>query len=396
MKKGIVAGFLAGVLVMSGIVGVAVASGAVIVGPGGNSSDLSHVLQKVNLLEGYIDKYYLNETEEEKYADGIYKGLVESLDDKYAEYYTKDEFKDLREATSGRYCGIGAQVMQDKETGLISVVLPFEGNPAAEAGILPGDIIYKVAGEEVTGEDLTAVVAKMKGEAGTTVDLQLYRDGDYIDITIKRQEIIIPTVGYEMLDNNIGYIEVSSFDEVTADQFIDAVNDLEKQGEKGLIIDLRNNGGGLVDACVKMLDRMLPAGKIVSTRTKSGKGETYNSSDRESFDKPLAVLINENSASASEVFIGAIRDYDMGVLVGTKSYGKGIIQSIFDLRDGTAVKFTTAEYFSPKGNNIHGTGFVPDIEVELDDEVKYMISIPIEKDNQLQAAIKAVEDKIAK
>lgn len=391
MKKGILTGFLGGLLVSSLAFGSLFVTGNVSIG----ANQDERIMKKVGLLEKYIDTYYLEDADEEKYADGIYKGLINSLGDKYAEYYTEEEYIELKEATSGKYCGIGAQVMQERDTGVISIVLPFKGSPAAEAGILPGDIIYKVAGEEVTGQDLTGVTAKMKGEEGTTVDLQIFRDGKYIDITVERREIEVPTVDYEMLKDKIGYIAVSAFDEVTAQQFRKALDDLEKQGQKGLIIDLRNNGGGRLDVCVDMLDRMLPEGTIVSTKTKAGTGETFTSTDKESFDKPLVVLINGNSASASEVFVGAIRDYELGKLVGTKSFGKGIVQSIFDLRDGTAVKFTTSEYFSPKGNNIHGTGFEPDVEVELDEELKTMISIPKEKDNQLEKAIEVLKSELA-
>lgn len=389
MKKGILVGFIGGI-------GVSVLAGAFLLFTGnlslGLSKEQSRVLQKVGVLEEYIDTYYLEEVDEDQYADGIYKGLMESLGDEYAEYYTEEEYLQLMEATNGKYCGIGAQVMQNRESGIITIVLPFEGSPAAEAGLLPGDVIYKVAGKEVTGEDLTAVTARLKGEAGTTIDLQIYRGNEYIDVTVERREIEVPTVSYEMLEDQIGYIAISSFDQVTGKQFREALDDLEKQGEKGLIIDLRNNGGGRLDVCVDMLDRMLPAGTIVSTRTKEGVGEVFTSTDEEAFTKPLVVLINGNSASASEVFAGAIRDYGLGKLVGTKSFGKGIVQSIFDLNDGTAVKFTTSEYFSPKGKNIHGTGFEPDVTVELEEELQRMISIPKEKDNQLKKAIEILKE----
>jgi carboxyl-terminal processing protease len=392
MKKGIIGGFAGGILLSVGVFGGMLLTGNVSLN---TSSGLSaQVVRKIELLEKYVDTYYLEEVSSEAYADGLYKGLLESLGDNYAEYYTKEEYTALIESTSGRYCGIGAQVSQSYETGIITIIQPFEGSPAAEAGILPGDIIYKVSGEEVTGEDLNAVVAKMKGEEGTTVDLQIYRDNEYLDITVERREIEVPTVSYEMLDNSIGYIGVTAFDEVTAEQFRNALDDLEAQGEKGLIIDLRNNGGGRLDVCVDMLDRMLPEGTLVSTRTKAGTGEVFTSTAEESFDKPLVILMNGNSASASEVFMGAVRDYGAGKLVGTKSFGKGIVQSIFDLKDGTAVKFTTSEYFSPNGNNIHGTGFEPDVEVELDEELKTLISIPKEKDNQLQKAIEVLKEEL--
>lgn len=391
MKKGTMAGFAGGVAVSAVLFAGMLATGN-ISSSAGNAG--TTIMNKVAVLEQYIDTYFLDEVDESQYADGIYKGLIDSLGDTYAAYYTEEEYTDLIEATSGKYFGIGAQVMQERDSGVISIVMPFKESPAAEAGIQPGDIIFKVAGEEVTGKDLTAVVAKMKGEAGTTVEMQLFRDNAYIDVTVERREIEVPTVEYEMLDESIGYIAVSSFEEVTAKQFRAALEDLENQGEKALVIDLRNNGGGRLDVCVDMLDRILPEGTIVSTKTKTGTNEVYTSTGEELFDKPLAVLINGNSASASEVFVGAVRDYELGILVGTKSFGKGIVQSIFDLKDGTAVKFTTAEYFSPKGNNIHGTGFEPDVEVELDKELQAMISIPKDKDNQLLKALQVLKEKL--
>lgn len=352
------------------------------------------VLAKVSLLQKYIDTYYLNDVTGSDLENGIFKGIVEGLEDPYSVYYTKDEYTALQESTSGVYCGIGARVAQDAQTGIITIVEPFANGPAAEAGILPNDIIYKIEDEDVTGEDLNEVVAKMKGEEGTEVHITMIRDTEEKDFTVVRGEIENPTVLHEMLDDNIGYIKVSEFDEVTAEQFRQALDDLEEQDETALIIDLRNNGGGRLTAVVDMLDRMLPEGIIVTTKEKSGKGETYKSTNEEQFEKPLAVLINGNSASASEVFAGAIQDYGIGKLVGTTSFGKGIVQTIFGLNDGTAVKLTTSEYFTPKGRNIHGTGLEPDVEVELKDELKQQIVIDKDKDNQLKKAISVVEKEL--
>lgn len=354
----------------------------------------SDLLAKMNLLQQYIDTYYLNNPDEEKLQDGIFKGIIKGLEDPYSVYYTEEEYTSIQESTKGIYCGIGARVRQDMETGIINIVQPFEGSPAEEAGILPGDIIYKVAGEEVTGMDLSEVVAKMKGEEGTKVEIVVIRDTQELPMSVIRREVENPTVSYSMMDNNIGYIKVTEFDEVTADQFRDALDSLEKKGQKGLVIDLRDNGGGRLTAVVDMLDRMLPAGTLVSTKEKSGKGETYTSTDKEKFEKPLAVLINGNSASASEVFAGAIQDFGTGKLVGVKSFGKGIVQTIFGLQDGTALKLTTSEYFTPKGRNIHGEGLAPDVEVELDEELKKKIIIEPEEDNQLQKAIRVVLEQI--
>lgn len=353
-----------------------------------------NVLAKVTLLQKYIDTYYLNPVKSEDLEDGIYKGIIKGLDDPYSVYYTKKEYNSLQESTSGIYCGIGARVSQDVETGIITIVQPFEGGPAEKAGILPNDILYKIEGEEVIGEDLSEVVAKMKGEKGSKVSLTIIRDKKEMDFEITRNEVENPTVSHEMLDNKIGYIKVTEFDEVTAEQFRAALDNLEKQNEKGLIIDLRNNGGGRLTAVVDMLDRMLPKGVIVSTKEKSGEGEIYNSTDKEKFEKPLIVLINGHSASASEVFAGAIQDYGTGKLLGTTSFGKGIVQTIFGLSDGTAVKLTTSEYFTPKGRNIHGTGLTPDITVDLKEDLKQKVTIDKGEDNQLQAAVKELKKEM--
>lgn len=351
---------------------------------------------KIKLLEGYIDKYYLEAVDKNAFADGIYKGLLASLKDPYSTYYTAKEYSALKEASTGKYVGIGATVSQDKDSGIISIVKPFVDSPAYQAGILPGDILYKVDGKEVTGEDLSEVVTMLKGKEGTTVEVHVVRDKEIepIVFTIKRKKIEVPTITYEMMDDQIGYIAIGEFDEVTAEQFRKALNDLEKQGEKALVIDLRNNGGGRLDAVVDMLDRMLPKGMIVSTRDKNGEGEKFTSSDKEKFNKPLTVLINGNSASASEIFAGAIQDYKLGTLVGTKSFGKGIVQSVIPLKDGTAIKLTTSKYYTPNGRNIHGTGIEPDVMIELDESLKQKVVIEKKDDNQLQKAIEIIKQKI--
>ncbi len=398
MKKGFWSGAIRGFLVGLGVCSIAlfvlVKTGNIVslVGSDDTTKELFQIMRKVNYLEQYIEAYYLNEIDEQDMGEGIYKGLLESLDDPYSVYYTEEEYADLFEKTTGTYCGIGAVVSQDINTGIITIVEPYEGSPAAEAGLLPGDTIYKVEGKEVTGEDLSQVVSNMKGEEGTDVHISILRGGsEIIEVTITRRQIEIDTIDYEMLDNSIGYIEVSSFDGVTDEQFREALIDLESMGQKGLIIDLRGNGGGRLDTVVDMLDRMLPEGVIVSTKTKDGTGETFNSTDEEQFNKPLIVLIDGNSASASEVFAGAIQDYEVGKLVGTTSFGKGIVQTIFTLEDGSAVKLTTSEYFTPKGRNIHGDGLRPDVEVELKEELLTKLNVEKSEDNQIQTAIEELE-----
>lgn len=351
------------------------------------------ILDKLSFLEMLVDSYYLEDVDPKIYADGIYKGFINSLDDPYSTYYTEEEYQMLMESSSGVYHGIGATVSQDTKTGVITIVKPFKTGPAYETGLLPGDIIYMVEGEEVTGVDLTEVVSKMKGEEGTKVRISILREGESkaMEFTITRRQIEVPTIEYQMLDDKIGYIEISEFDEITVSQFKDAVDKLEDKGMKGLVIDVRNNPGGLLDAVCKMLDRLLPKGLLVYTEDKYGNRAEEEAKDSKKLEVPLAVIINGNSASASEIFAGAIQDYEIGSVVGTTSFGKGIVQKVIPLTDGTAVKLTISKYFTPKGRNIHGTGIAPDVEVELDEELLKQVEIPIEKDNQLQEAIKTVK-----
>lgn len=356
------------------------------------------IMNKVDKLEALIDKYYMEEVDKTKLADGIYKGLLASLGDPYSTYYTAKEYAALMESSNGVYVGIGATVTQNITTGIASIVKPFVNGPAYKAGLLPGDILYKVSGEEVTGLDLTEIVGRIKGEEGTAVSVEIIREGvkDPMTFDIKRGVIEVPTIEYEMLDGKIGYIAISEFDEVTAKQFRNAVTELDKQGQVGLVIDVRDNPGGRLDVVTDMLDRMLPEGLIVYTEDKYGTREEIKSSGKEKFDKPLTVLINGNSASASEIFAGAIQDYKIGAIVGTTSYGKGIVQSIIPLKDGTAIKVTVSKYFTPNGRNIHGLGIEPDVKVELDESLKQQVVIEKDKDNQLLKAIQIINDKLKK
>lgn len=361
-----------------------------------NTISTQEIMSKVDKLEQLIDKYYMEEVNKDKLADGIYKGLLAGLGDPYSTYYTAKEYASLMESSNGIYCGIGSTVTQNVKTGVVYLVKPFVNGPAYEAGLLPGDILYKVAGEEVTGLDLSEVVSRIKGEEGSTVTVEIIRDGKSEPMTfdIKRRMIEVPTIEYQMLEGNIGYISISEFDEVTAKQFRSAVTELEKQGQVGLIVDVRDNPGGRLDTVVDMLDRMLPEGLIVYTEDKYGTREELKSTDKEKFNKPLTVLINGNSASASEIFAGAIQDYKIGTIVGTTSFGKGIVQSIIPLKDGTAIKVTVSKYFTPNGRNIHGLGIKPDVEVELDSSLKQQVVIDKDKDNQLQKAIQIINEKV--
>ena len=355
----------------------------------------SQVEDKITEIETLVQNYYLNDIDTDQVENYLYKGMIVGLDDPYAAYYTKEEYQSLMDSTNGSYYGIGVEMSQNMTTGIITITRVFEGSPAEEAGLLPGDVIYRVDDEEVTGEDLTKVVSKVKGAEGTTIPISVAREGesDYLTFDVERRMIEISTVAHKLLDGNIGYISVTSFDDVTVNQFLAALDDLENQDETALIIDLRNNGGGLVSSACSMLDRLLPEGLIVYTEDKYGNRDEMKSDVENYFDKPLVLLVNGNSASASEIFAGAIKDYGIGTLVGTQTFGKGIVQKIYPLSDGTAVKLTVSKYYTPNGNNIHGIGIAPDVEVELDPAVANEVVIPEVKDNQLQKAMEILTEK---
>lgn len=413
MKKGYLAGLFSGVgATIAAVLIVVLLSGnfAGILGTGQNQNKVTNetseaelsdeqvaILNKLGTLDKLVDKYFLNEIDQDELMTGIYKGYISSLGDPYSTYYTQEEYRALLESSSGTYCGVGAVVSQNPTTGIITIVKPFVGGPAYKAGMLPEDILYKVNGEEVTGDDISDVVSRMKGEEGTTVEISIVREGESepLDFTITRAFIDVPTVEAKMLDDNLGYILVSEFDEITVEQFCDAVDDLEKQGMTGLIVDLRDNPGGLLDSVVKMLDRIVGKGLLVYTEDKNGRKNEWDAKTKEELKVPLVVLINGQSASASEIFAGAVQDYKAGTLVGTTSFGKGIVQSVRPLKDGTAVKLTISKYYTPNGRNIHGTGIEPDVEEELSDDLKSKVVIDPSEDNQLQKAIEVLKDKIS-
>ena len=354
------------------------------------------IQEKLTEIEGLMNDYFLDELDEQQIETWLYKGAVAGLGDPYAAYYTKEEYQSLLDSTNGSYCGIGVEISQNINTGIVTVARVFEDGPAMEAGLKPGDILYKVGDTEVTGMDLTMVVSQIKGEENTKVLISVVREGeeDYLEFQVERRTIEIQTVGSAMLENQIGYISITSFDDVTTAQFIKALDELEEQDIQGLIVDLRDNGGGLVSSVCAILDRLLPEGLIVYTEDKYGNREEETSDGENCFDKPLAVLVNGNSASASEIFAGAIKDYGLGVLVGTKTYGKGIVQKIYPLHDGTAVKLTVSKYYTPKGNNIHEIGIEPDVEIDLEEALKKEVVVSLEEDNQLQKAIEVVKQEI--
>lgn len=361
--------------------------------------NFENVTKKLEQIQDIIDKKYLFEekidTSEEE--AGIYQGFLSGLNDPYAVYYTPDELTSFLDETNGSYCGIGALVSQNVQTGVSTIVRVFEGSPAEEAGILPGDALYKVDGTEVIGMDLSLLVNNyVKGEEGSQLTITVYRENsdEYKDITLTRRPIDVQTVSGKMLDEEIGYISVAEFDRVTADQFKSKIEELQGEDMKRLIIDLRNNPGGEVTTVVSMADYILKdGGRILTVANKKGTEETYDAEDGHSLEIPMVVLVNGNSASASEVFTGAMKDYGVATIVGTKTFGKGIVQTLMPLSDGSAIKLTTDHYYTPNGNDIHGKGIEPDLEVELDEEAAQEVVIPEEKDNQLQKAVEVVKEK---
>lgn len=354
-----------------------------------------HGVEKVNLLSDVIDKYYYKDITDEEKMEGIYKGLMSSTNDKYTDYYSPKEFKDLMVTMEGDYGGIGATLSQDKVTKEVSVVEVYEGSPAARAGLERGDIVISVDGHLGTDESLDDFVQRIRGEEGTSIEMVYKRGDQEKTIEITREEVIVPSVSHRMLDDKIGYIRISSFVNGTQKDFEDALADLQSQGMQGIVFDMRDNGGGMVDSVVAILDDILPAGTVVYTMDKSGKREDYTSDDAKKIDIPVTVLVNENTASAAEIFTGAIRDFNYGTIIGTNTFGKGIVQSTVPLSDGSAVKITVATYYTPSGECIHEKGIKPDIELEF----SYADENPTEydelKDNQVQKAMEVLGEKLA-
>lgn len=353
-------------------------------------------VKKINELGTYIDYYYYDDVEEQELRDGLYAGLLEGVGDKYSVYYNADEYADLQVSTTGQYYGIGAGLSQNKTTMEVTVNKIYEGTPSEAAGMKKDDVILSVDGTEATSMELTNLVKLIRGDEGTTVHIEIYRPSteENLSFDVERADVTLPSVSSQMLENSIGYILIDSFETDTAKQFEQALADLQAQGMKSLIVDVRYNPGGMLTSVVQILDDILPEGLLVYIEDKYGNRQDYNSDEDTYLDCPIAVLMNENSASAAEIFAGAIKDYDYGTLIGTTTYGKGIVQTIFPLENGDAVKITTAKYFTPKGNYIHGVGIDPDIELEYEylnpDGEEY----EMQYDNQVQKAIEVLTEKM--
>ena len=386
-RKGFLAGFLAAAILLAGAFGVRYViglSGGDYTGGLVSEDDVQDKLDKINAV---ISKYYLYEDEidTEDLVEGIYAGYTASLGDPYTAYYDEESTREFMKSISGEFGGIGATVSKKADEDEILISEVYEESPAEQAGLKAGDVILQADGHAVSGQDLDTVVSWISGEPGTDVELRISRDGEEMDVTVTRDVIETKTVEYEMKKEGIGYIRVEEFDKVTYDQFKAALDDLEGQGMNSLIIDLRGNPGGQLTTVTDMLKLFLPEGVIVSTKDKYGNTDEITCDGDHEFKKPLAVLVDGHSASASEIFSAAIQDYDVGTIVGTQTYGKGVVQQTIDLGDGTCMKITISEYYTPSGRSINGTGVTPDVEVEYE----YDEDEP-EKDNQLEKAIDTV------
>ncbi|MFR0076325.1 MAG: S41 family peptidase [Blautia sp.] len=389
-KKKYVTGFGAGVL-CTVLVGGAVFWGYSKLGPETVLSNPQH-REKLAYLESLIDKYYLEDKEEDELAEGIYTGLIYGLGDPYSAYYTAEEYEKTSQSTDGEYVGIGVTITknQDKETVIAEC---YKGGPAQKAGLESGDILRKVDGEDISGMELEEVTNKIKNTASDQVTLTILRSGEEKerDFQVAVTGVEIPSVNYEMLEDHIGYIQISKFTGVTYEQYEKAFEDLKGQKMERLIVDLRNNPGGLMTSVCDVLRKILPEGLIVYTEDKYGNRTEETCDGKSPRNRPLVVLVNGDSASASEIFAGAVQDHKVGTIVGTTTYGKGIVQTLRELSDGSAVKLTVSKYYTPNGNNIHQVGIKPDVEVALDDTVTDLSQVKRSQDNQLQKGIEVVK-----
>ena len=386
-KKGIAVGAAATLIVTgAGFVGY-----QKIMFPKGTALADSATVQKLNYLESLIDEEYLDEKDEDSLREGLYAGLMSGLNDPYSVYYTAEQYKELNTSNEGSYVGIGA-VLQKDEDGGAQIIQLYEGGSGEQAGLKKGDVLKAVDGKDVTEKE-TADIAAMIRESdkdSVTLTIQRAEQKETLDIKVEIRDVEIQTVSHEMLDDETGYIRISEFSEVTSNQYKKAFEDLQDKGMKKLVVDLRNNPGGLLNAVCDVLRQILPEGLIVYTEDKNGKKEEEKCDGKNELNMPLAVLVNGSSASASEIFAGAVKDYGIGTIVGTTTYGKGVVQTIQPLTDGSAVKITIAKYFTPKGNDINKKGITPDVEAELSEGSADWTELTHEEDTQLQAALKEI------
>ncbi len=393
-KSGFGKGFAAGAVVMAAICVAlfVVTSGVRGLSAGSGVLD-NNTKTKIQSLAQFIQSNYYEDVDTETLQEGLYAGLFDNLD-VYSQYYTADEAKQLFETNvSGTYCGIGASLQQDAETKIVTVMHVYDGSPAQESGLKEGDVIVSADDYDASSMDLSEFITHVRGEEDTQVHLVIARSGESenLEFDITRKNLVLPTVTSQMLKNNTGYIQVTEFTEHTTEQFEEALQTLQDQGMTALIVDLRSNPGGMLTSVCDMLDDILPKGLLVYTEDRSGNREDYNSTDDKSLDLPLAVLVNGNSASASEIFAGAIQDRKAGTIVGTTTYGKGVVQSILSLKDGSAFKLTTSRYFTPNGTCIQGIGITPDVELDYEFTGPEDATYSVDYDNQIQKALEILQ-----
>ena len=386
-KKGIAIG-VASTLVVTGTV---FASYQKMLFPKGNALSDVKTVQKLNYLEELIDKEYLDEKDESSLREGLYAGLLAGLKDPYSTYYTAEQYKELNTSNEGSYVGIGA-VLQKDDAGGAKIIQLYEGGSGEQVGLKKGDVIKAVDGTDVTDKETSDIASMVRDSEKDSVMLTIQRENEEKtrDVKVEIRDVEIQTVSHEMLSEDTGYIRISEFSEVTSDQYKKAFADLKDQGMKKLVVDLRDNPGGLLTAVCGVLRQILPEGLIVYTEDKNGKREEETCDGKNKLDMPLAVLVNGNSASASEIFAGAVKDYGIGTIVGTTTYGKGVVQTIHSLTDGSAVKITIAKYFTPKGNDINKKGINPDVEAELSGDITDWTELTHKEDTQLQTALKEI------
>ena len=374
--------FMAALLVLAGLTAtgkISLHTDAISAGTSRKAAEIQNIIEKQFL--------YGDDVKNEDLQDMSLKGYVAGLGDPYSVYYDKEETEELLDSTEGKYAGIGALMAQDQETLEITVQEVYKDTPAEEAGMKEGDVLLSVDGDDVTGMSLSEVVDLVKGEENTKVSVTVRRAGGNVDLEMTRKIVETQTVETEMKDGGVGYLKITEFDTVTYEQFQNGLESLEEAGMTGLVVDLRDNPGGNLDTVCQILDLLLPEGTIVYTEDKNGERVDTKTSDEEhQFTNPMAVLVNGGSASASEVFSGAVQDYGLGTIIGTQTYGKGIVQTLYSLSDGSCLKLTTAQYFTPDGRNIHGEGITPDIVLEKtpDDQ----------RDNQLEKAVETVQNAV--
>ena len=355
-------------------------------------SDSSHV-QKIEYLEKMIDQEYLGEVDNAEMAEGIYAGLVYGLGDVYSRYYTADEYAQETASTDGAYAGIGVSIQKNKNGG-VQIAECYEGGPGAEAGLQTGDVITAINDTDVTDMELSDVVSLIRENKDNTIVLTVFRENEEKsrEISVDVTDVELPSVFGEMLDKKTGYIQITQFTGVTPQQYKDMFAELKDKGMERLVIDLRDNPGGRLTSVCDILREIRPEGLIVYTEDKYGNREEETCDGKHQLDMPLAVLVNENSASASEIFAGAVQDHEVGTIVGTTTYGKGVVQELRQLSDGSAVKLTVSNYYTPNGNSINKVGIKPDVEEKLASELLNKDEITHEEDNQLQKALNVIEN----